>query len=578
MPSPSPFRIAPRAFNRSVLALTGLALAALAVLDAEDRRHADARLTQARHVADQMRRADVTDAALGALLVDADVSPVIAEIRALDPGDAIAAPGAAALDRLGRALQAFAKARDHHDAAIAALEGASDTLADRGAELDAVATAVSGDGTRRLARARLEAIFAKMRLAEFAGSAATPADPEFDAIADAAMAVSALSGVAPSTRDRLALSVAVYGEARRAMLVAQAVTVDRAEAQARARADVIAAAQRAKDASRSNTVGAASAEARPPFGVFAALLGLAGLGLARVSRPRNAVPASEPMRAATPQPVAPDRPTEPEPTVDTDAIERAVAQARAQDRQAWAERLSRLQAKFAAGLDIGEPERPRSVAGSAEVDGIDAALSGLLDQIEGLKAATDPSVAERSSLRDGQGETVFARLAEQTDGVAEISAVIAQVAHRTNMVALNATIEAARAGEAGRGFAVVAKEVKDLAQQTGDAVGRINGQIEAMRACAAEAAEAIAVTQARLADLQEADAQAAASQADRDDALDAVARAVQAGLADIANIRLTLDAHADQFAQAGAAEDALRRKTGALNAELQEWVQTLRAG
>jgi methyl-accepting chemotaxis protein len=66
------------------------------------------------------------------------------------------------------------------------------------------------------------------------------------------------------------------------------------------------------------------------------------------------------------------------------------------------------------------------------------------------------------------------RLSEQTNQIGNISALVSDIANRTNMLALNAAVEAVRAGEHGKGFAVVAAEIRKLADQSKQSAGKIN--------------------------------------------------------------------------------------------------------
>ena len=83
------------------------------------------------------------------------------------------------------------------------------------------------------------------------------------------------------------------------------------------------------------------------------------------------------------------------------------------------------------------------------------------------------------------------RLGDSSSRIAEVLKAITAIAAQTNLLALNATIEAARAGESGRGFAVVASEVKNLAQQTAEAIATIRPVLEDVASDSAEVRAAI---------------------------------------------------------------------------------------
>lgn len=72
---------------------------------------------------------------------------------------------------------------------------------------------------------------------------------------------------------------------------------------------------------------------------------------------------------------------------------------------------------------------------------------------------------------------------KDSERVGEINALtdeILSISSQTNLLALNASIEAARAGDAGKGFAVVAEEIRDLADNSRQAVDKIRQVTESI--------------------------------------------------------------------------------------------------
>lgn len=68
-------------------------------------------------------------------------------------------------------------------------------------------------------------------------------------------------------------------------------------------------------------------------------------------------------------------------------------------------------------------------------------------------------------------------LSNKAKDINNIVLIVAEISDQTNLLALNASIEAARAGEMGKGFSVVAEEVRKLAEETKDAVEKINSNL-----------------------------------------------------------------------------------------------------
>ena len=95
---------------------------------------------------------------------------------------------------------------------------------------------------------------------------------------------------------------------------------------------------------------------------------------------------------------------------------------------------------------------------------------------DGQRAVADNSAGMERIRQQVEGiAQAILMLSERTQQIGQIIDAVNALADQSKLLALNASIEAARAGEEGRGFAVVAMEVRQLAEQSREATGRVRG-------------------------------------------------------------------------------------------------------
>ncbi|GHF26666.1 hypothetical protein GCM10017044_22090 [Kordiimonas sediminis] len=125
-------------------------------------------------------------------------------------------------------------------------------------------------------------------------------------------------------------------------------------------------------------------------------------------------------------------------------------------------------------------DRVSSVAGATSE--LSASITEIAQQVEQNRSITTQAVDETQLISKR-----VATLNERSKEIESVLTFISEISEQTNLLALNATIEAARAGEAGKGFAVVANEVKNLANQSGQAAIEIQEKTRAMQDATDEA-------------------------------------------------------------------------------------------
>lgn len=105
-------------------------------------------------------------------------------------------------------------------------------------------------------------------------------------------------------------------------------------------------------------------------------------------------------------------------------------------------------------------------------------------KIEKRAAKMEEGASKNKKIAEDVYETIRQKLTQAIEDARVVEKIsylaenISGIASQTNLLALNAAIEAARAGEQGKGFAVVAEEVRQLAENSSQAVDGIQGMTE----------------------------------------------------------------------------------------------------
>jgi methyl-accepting chemotaxis protein len=176
-----------------------------------------------------------------------------------------------------------------------------------------------------------------------------------------------------------------------------------------------------------------------------------------------------------------------------------------------AELISRVSCEMAERLkeismgSTTQSDASKSIA--ATVEELTVSIASISDSATDLRA-----ISNRTGVATHEGKASMGSLANEIDrvnlafsqvqcnvgefvgnamAIERMTAVVKDIAARTNLLALNASIEAARAGEHGRGFSVVANEVRSLSESSTKAANSIESITTQISAKAADVRSAL---------------------------------------------------------------------------------------
>ena len=223
---------------------------------------------------------------------------------------------------------------------------------------------------------------------------------------------------------------------------------------------------------------------------------------------------------------------------------------------------------------------------SASIGTVAAASEEVTASAREIEAQAEASqaAANRALAAAAETSSVMQGLADASQGITRVVALINEVAAQTRLLALNATIEAAHAGEAGKGFAVVASEVKVLATRTAGATGEIADRVESIIDASKGALRATASIEAAVTRMHEVSAAVRQAVGEQRMASQEISRSMQQASAGTRDVAEAISAAAAGTAETRQAADgmvgsanALAKVADDLMARIDRFLGTVRA-